>query len=202
MTTDQIQELIANELSRLNWELAHERVISTPNPTRRGSMLFVCLMATSLPNSTNLMGEVTQNNMLHTSLRCATTLALAVTYWWNSSFGLWKASHSTSIPICCPNPLIDGSKWSKSFSTGFVTLSVLSAWLSWQTQNSRKTSQFLTTSAAGSHLGSSARIGYLKLLPLKCAPKACTGTCYMSYRWANIWLFKNWRPKRMTCSWR
>jgi len=57
-------------LSRLSWELAHKRAISTPNPTLRGSTLFVCLSATNLPNSTNSMGEVTQNNMLHTLLMC------------------------------------------------------------------------------------------------------------------------------------
>jgi len=52
--------------------------------------------------------------------------------------------------------------------------------------NSGKMSQFLTTSTAGAFLALSARIGYLKLLPLKCSTKACTRTFCTPYKWANL----------------
>jgi len=58
-------------LLRFSWELGHKRVISIPNPTRRGSTLFVCLMATNIPNSTNLMAEVIQKqHIAHITETC------------------------------------------------------------------------------------------------------------------------------------
>jgi len=77
---EQIQELIANAVKiQLGFDPQKSHLYT--KPYRRGSTLFVCLTGTNLPISTNLMVEVTANNMLHTSLRRAIMRALAVTYW-------------------------------------------------------------------------------------------------------------------------
>jgi len=80
MTAEQIQELIAKAVKTQLGVGSQKSHLYTKPYTKRIDALHMPY-GTNLPNSTNLMGQVTQNNMLHTSLRRATMLALAAAYY-------------------------------------------------------------------------------------------------------------------------
>jgi len=79
MTAEQIQDLIANDIKTQLGIGSQKSHLYTKPYTKRIDALHMPY-GYQPPKLTNLMGEVIENNMLHTSLRRVTMLALATTY--------------------------------------------------------------------------------------------------------------------------
>ena len=93
--------------------------------TLQGLIARKCLSVINLQNFSSSMVREVQSNMWHNSLKRATMLGHTATTSSNNLFAPLREMLSIGTQTLSLVPLIVGNKWSKNFSTAFISHDVL-----------------------------------------------------------------------------